>query len=201
MWVFAKALVQGEPKERDWVLVHHLNRMNVASTAVTWAETRFWHLLGLLISSFDEKQAYFSWGCVHCGSYIRIWGFISAGLIALSNMRYLYLRFTINAFVWSSCAEHYKAVCNSWHPKLAHTQRLNLTYSKQWHSTFSQWNIITMFHKKFLTVKRCFCHLDGVSFCVSKNILLLHQPFMCAYVLSRFSCVWLFETPRRRGWP
>ena len=60
MWVFAKALVQGEPKEKDWVLMHHLNRMNVVSTAVTQAVTRFWQILVLLISSTDEKQAYFS---------------------------------------------------------------------------------------------------------------------------------------------
>lgn len=59
LWVFAKALVQGEPKEWDWVLVHHINRMDVASTAVTQGGTRFWHLV-LLISSTDEKQACFS---------------------------------------------------------------------------------------------------------------------------------------------
>lgn len=120
LWVFAKALVQGEPKEWDWVLVHHINRMDVASTAVTQGGTRFWHLV-LLISSTDEKQACFSWGPLLHGYYIRI---ISIGLIALSDMRHSYSRIT--AFVWSSCAEHYKAVCNFLASYTTHTQMLNL---------------------------------------------------------------------------
>ena len=58
MWAFAKTLVQGDPKEEAWVLVYHLNRMDIAPAAGTQAVTRFWHLLVLLTSSIHEKQAY-----------------------------------------------------------------------------------------------------------------------------------------------
>lgn len=37
------------------------------------------------------------------------------------------------------------------------------------YSTFSQWEIIMIFHKIFLTMEMCFCHRDGVSFCANNK--------------------------------
>lgn len=114
-WVFAKALVQGELREQDWVLMHHLNRMGVALTAGTQAVPGFWHLLVLLTSSVQKKQACSPQGHLCHDYYIRIRGFISTGLIALPDIRHLYSR--IKTLVWSSRAKHYSTRLSaiSWH--------------------------------------------------------------------------------------
>lgn len=81
--------------------------------------------------------------------------------------------------MWSSCTEHYKAVSNFLAPqtntspnaKAKHTQN-NI------HSTFSQWEIIIILHKKFFTRKKF------LPFWWSLHLLVLHVKIF--YSLSTF---------------
>lgn len=92
MWVFAKALFQGEQKAQDWVLVYYLHRVDVTPTAVTQAMTSFQHLRVHLTDSTHQKQAYSSQHRFCHGYYIGLRGFISSGLILRRRVENIYVQ-------------------------------------------------------------------------------------------------------------
>ena len=142
MWVFAKALFQGELEPQNWVLVCCLNsghntqlqyRRKVPAPSSAPTDSSIW----------NRPSPHEAFATV---AVTGIRDLVSSDLIALSDKRHQYSR--IRWFVSSSGAEHYKAVCNflaSWtnmdsNAKLKHTQN-NI------HFTFSQWEIIKIVHK------------------------------------------------------